>query len=247
MITRLALNMAIAVLPAVVFVFGATRRTDISPRGFYRAFLAGLVAVFPALAVMLLVSSALAGVGGLHGGALRAFVVAGLVEEVVKLAPVRWSMRRADYANSHGERGLPARAPRARAAGIAVAGARIPAPEVPRRLPLAVTAGLGFAFLENAFYLAGSSSLLVMRALLAVPLHGATAAYLGLAVAPAAAPRGSDRGRAFYSVPAAIGLAAVVHGAYDLAVKRAAPLAPLVVLAAVALAVILARHARRSS
>ena len=271
MIARLALNLAIAALPAVVFVFGAAKRSQLPYTAFYRSFAAGLLAVFPALALMLLVSSALSGVGGLPGDALRAFVVAGLVEEVVKLAPVRWSMRGAEHGLSRGAREAPARDARARAAGIAVAaGLEAPAPEQPPLLPLAVTAGLGFAFLENAFYLAGSSSLLVTRALLAVPLHGATAAYLGLAVTSGVVPPGSGR-RGFnrrgfdrrgaalgsdprgaaegsvrrsvpYSVPAALVLAAFVHGAYDLAVKRAAPLAPIVVVGAIALAVALARH-----
>jgi RsiW-degrading membrane proteinase PrsW (M82 family) len=153
MIGRLALNLAIAALPAVVFVFGAAQRSELPFAAFYRSFAAGLLAVFPALAVMLLVSSAISGVGGLAGDALRAFVVAGLVEEVVKLAPVWWSMRQAGNTVFRGGRDS-----RARAAGFAAAGLEAPAPEQPPLLPLAVTAGLGFAFLENAFYLAGSFS-----------------------------------------------------------------------------------------
>lgn len=252
MIGRLVLNLSIAALPALVFVLGAARRSELPYAAFYRSFAAGLLAVFPALAVMLLVSSALSGVGGLAGDALRAFVVAGLVEEVVKLAPVRWSMRRAGDIISRNGRDARAGTTRVRAAGFAAAGAGAtgvgtPGPRLPSLLPLGVTAGLGFAFLENAFYLAGSSSLLITRALLAVPLHGATAAYLGLAVRAGRPPRGSDRRGARFSAPSAVALAAFVHGAYDLAVKRAAPLAPLVVIAAVALAVTLARRAQRTS
>jgi hypothetical protein len=56
------------------------------------------------------------------------------------------------------------------------------------------------------------------------------------------AAKGSARWAVPYSVPAAVVLAAFVHGAYDLAVKRAAPLAPIVVIGAIALAVTLARH-----
>lgn len=240
MIRWLALNLAIAALPAVVFVFGAAQRSELPYAAFYRSFAAGLLAVFPALAVMLLVSSALSGVGGLPGDVLRAFVVAGLVEEVVKLAPVRWSMRRPG--NTIPRNGRDARA---RAAGFAAAGVGAPAPQAPPLLPLAVTAGLGFAFLENAFYLAGSSSLLITRALLAVPLHGATAAYLGLALTSGPVVQRSDRRGSLYSVPAAVALAAFVHGAYDLAVKRASLLAPIVVIGAIALAVALARHRSR--
>jgi len=229
--TPVALNLAIAALPALVFVGLAARGSAIPLSAFYRSFLAGILAVFPALLLMLLVSSTLSGARGLAGDALRAFVVAGLVEEAVKLAPVWWSMRRLDL--PAGERGPDLR-------GAAPAGSPAPA----RRLALAVTAGLGFAFMENAFYIAGTSQVLLARAVLAVPLHGAAAAYLGTAIGSPADPAGPAHIR---TVAGALALAAVVHGFYDLAVKRAALAAPVVVIAAVGLAVVGARRLARPS
>lgn len=228
--TPIALNLAIAALPALVFVGFAARGGALPLSAFYRSFLAGILAVFPALFVMLLVSSALSGVQGLAGDALRAFVVAGLVEETVKLAPVWWSMRRLDL--PAGDRGPDLR-------GATPAGH----PARARRLALAVTAGLGFAFMENAFYVAGTSQILVARALLAVPLHGAAAAYLGIAVGTEGNPTRPARAR---TAAAALALATVIHGFYDLAVKRAALAAPVVVLAAVGLAVVGSRRLART-
>lgn len=237
--TPVALNLAIAALPALVFVGLAARGGVFPLSAFYRSFLAGILAVFPALLLMLLVSSALSGVQGLAGDALRAFVVAGLVEEAVKLAPVWWSLRRLELPAGERHAPGPYRRPsdRRRAAPPG-------SPPPARRLALAVTAGLGFAFMENAFYVAGTSQVLLARAVLAVPLHGAAAAYLGIAIGSTADPAGPPHIR---TVAGALALAAVVHGFYDLAVKRAALAAPVVVIAAVGLAVVGARrHARAS-
>lgn len=197
---RIALNLAVAALPAAAFVLWARRKTTIPTSGYYRAFLYGLLAVFPALLVMLPVSARLAGIAGLGGDALRAFIVAGLIEETVKAFPARLSSRQSVWNRED-------------------------------RAAVAATTGIGFAFMENAFYLVGSSSLLIARGILAVPLHAATAVYLGLAGRETAAG-----GRALRDVPAAILLATVVHGGYDLAAKRLPAVAPLVVAAAVLLA-----------
>ncbi|MFP4010633.1 MAG: PrsW family glutamic-type intramembrane protease [Spirochaetaceae bacterium] len=225
--TGLAINLAIAALPAVLFVGWSTNRTRISYREHYVAFLAGLLAIIPAFPAMLLLSGAFSGVGGAGAELLQAFVVAGLVEETAKLAPVSWVLQRhrvaeRDITGSGG--GKRRRPPRKRS----------PAP-----ISLAVTAGLGFAFLENGFYLAGSSSLLLMRAILAVPLHGATAAFLGIALAEAHQTAEKP------GLPA-LGLAGatLVHGLYDLAARHVPALAPVVVAAAIVPAVMLANRAR---
>jgi RsiW-degrading membrane proteinase PrsW (M82 family) len=255
---RIALNLGVSALPAAAFILWAVRNSATSFSAFYKSFLAGLLAVFPAVVLMLLVSTPLSRVDGLAGDLLRAFIVAGLIEETVKLAPVWWAVTRlATHPSRPDER----------------AGGRRPGPDAEQSsdsgVLLAVTAGLGFAFLENAFYLAGSSSLLLARAVLAVPLHGAAAAYLGLSVArrgdadgrPVAVGRdrpgavGPDARRVRHTpgvsmgarVLAALALAALVHGAYDLAVKRATGLAPVVVVAAVALAVVFSRHQSQGS
>lgn len=252
---RIALNLGVSALPAAAFILWAAGRSAIPASSFYKSFLAGILAVFPALVVMLLVSAPLSRVEGLAGDVLRAFIVAGLVEEAVKLAPVWWAVTRLG----------PYPPPRDPHAGGHTRGPGATSSS-DRGLVLAVTAGLGFAFLENAFYLAGSSSLLLARAVLAVPLHGAAAAYLGLAavdangpssivVRPGRGPVGpgdpSTGGMAGFSGGArplaALALAALVHGAYDLAVKRATALAPVLVVAAVALAVVLARRRREGS
>jgi RsiW-degrading membrane proteinase PrsW (M82 family) len=252
---RIALNLGVSALPAAAFILWAAGRSAISASTFYKSFLAGILAVFPALMVMLLVSAPLARVEGLAGDILRAFLVAGLIEETVKLAPVWWAVTRLATPPSRPD-GRPDR--------------RRPGPDARQSsdggVLLAVTAGLGFAFLENAFYLAGSSSLLLARAVLAVPLHGAAAAYLGLAaVEPHGPPDTAVRPRGGPLVPgdgstgalagsstgarllAALALATLVHGAYDLAVKRATALAPVLVVAAVALAVVLARRRGQGS
>jgi RsiW-degrading membrane proteinase PrsW (M82 family) len=123
---------------------------------------------------------------------------------------------------------------------------------------VAATAGLGFAFAENAFYVLGSASLLLARALLAVPLHAATAVMLGVAIAgggPAGrrgepgARRGAEGrpARQDVGLPPALILAVALHGAYDLAARRAVWAAPFVVVVAVVLAVVVARRGGETS
>ena len=223
MIGRLALNLAIAALPAIAFVSGAAQRTGISLGRFYKAFLAGLIVVVPAIAIMLLVSAAPAGVDGFLGEVVDAFVVAGLVEEAAKIASVAWSIS-------------------------LLSGTRPSAPGPPSRGEvgaISATAGLGFAFLENAFYVVGSSSLLLARALLAVPLHGATAVILGFAIlppqqaarpAPAAWPEPVTKAGGGRRAMMGLFVAVLIHGTYDLAVVQAVWLSPAVVLLAVAVA-----------
>jgi RsiW-degrading membrane proteinase PrsW (M82 family) len=289
MILWIALNLAISALPALAFAGWAAGRRTVPFRNLYKAFIAGLLAVFPALAAMLLVSAALSRVGGLGElgrDALQAFIVAGLLEELAKLAPVAWaaamlnetggedagrSRRRSAAAGAPGRRhptapgGLGGRHP---TASGAVDGDRR------ARVVVAAVAGLGFAFMENAFYVIGSSSLLLARAVLAVPLHAATAAFLGLGLAtagrhqytrPADGPAGGDgrlssehsahaprrdthpsQSRHLRMLPM-MALAAGTHGLYDLAVTRAAAVAPVVVIAAVALALALARRHERET
>lgn len=76
-----------------------------------------------------------------------------------------------------------------------------------------VTAALGFAALENALYVVGGGWLVAaVRAVTAVPMHAATGAILGYAVARARFTTGRRR-----TIVGGVAAAIAVHGVYDFA------------------------------
>jgi RsiW-degrading membrane proteinase PrsW (M82 family) len=120
---------------------------------------------------------------------VSAFAVAGLIEELAKLLVVLFLVRQADPL---------ARASFQRADVVG----------------LSAIAGAGFAMLENLFYLVANndwSTVAMVRAVLAVPMHAACGVVMGAFVA-------ATLGRRAAAVPLLAGawlLAAALHGLYD--------------------------------
>lgn len=175
------INIVLALLPSVVILLWAYRRDSRKaeqPRLVARAFVLGFAAAVLALIVGLLLSPAGALLPFPLNLLYHAFVVAAFVEEGAKLAIVLLLI--------------------------------LPQPdfdEVADGLVYTMAAGLGFAFIENALY-SGSTLVLLIRAVSAVPLHAIAGGVMGFYV-----------GRSKFSGDreAHVGLLAAiaVHGTYD--------------------------------
>ena len=150
--------------------------------------LAGVVAVIPCFFIEIGLMKLQP--PSLWGGILwQAFIVAGLTEELAKVACLKWVIwRRPEFDE--------------RLDGI-VYGTR---------------AGLGFALIENVLYLSQSGSagqfvgMFIGRALLAIPLHAITAGIMGYY---AARRRFDNVGPGIWG---GMLIAVVIHGVYDAAV-----------------------------
>ena len=212
--------------PAVAWMRYAERRDAGRPEppgALRRMAVAGALAVVPVAVVEVIVDQAYPSETTVFGAFFAGFVVAGLVEESAKalcLRIVAWNR-----------------------------------PEFDERLDAmvyAAWAGLGFALVENVGYLAAAGTkggyigMFVMRALLSVPSHAATAAIMGYF----AARRRFDG--AGPGIPGGLALAVALHGTFDFAAFRAAALSDdgsgtaglfvLVVLVVVAIEIVLVRR-----
>lgn len=193
---------AVGALPALVamWYFDRHDRARPEPAGLRRkvAIFGGL-SVIPTLLLVLLTEAAVgsaAPAAGTYAGAFyTAFVQAAAPEELCKIAVVYWVVWRR--------------------------------PEFDERLDgivYAARAGLGFALVENIFYLLGQVDMTglivtwILRALLAVPGHALWTAMMGYLAA---------RRRFDGTGPGLFGgylLAVFLHGAYDVALFVMAPL-----------------------
>jgi RsiW-degrading membrane proteinase PrsW (M82 family) len=102
-----------------------------------------------------------------------------------------------------------------------------------------VLVGLGFAFVENLFYVSQPFTVVLLRSLTALPLHVSCAAVAGFYLAGfrLEGRRGTAGGLA---------MAALLHGLYDLALQQPAPVLFLAVVplaGAIVLALTLNRRA----
>lgn len=197
------------------------------PGALRRMAVAGALAVVPVALVEVVVNAAYPKETTLFGAFFTGFAVAGLVEESAKalcLRIVAWNR-----------------------------------PEFDERLDAmvyAAWAGLGFALVENIGYLAAAgkgeyAGMFVMRALLSVPSHAATAAIMGYY---AARRRFDNEGP---GIAGGLALAVALHGTFDFAAFRAAALSDdvsgaaglfvLVVLAVVITEFVLVRRLSRAA
>lgn len=155
----LALNLGIALAPSVAILWWAYRR-DAAKKETVRllatAFILGLLAVAPAIAIGILAGVPRAFLDGYPALLFEAFVVAALVEESVKLGLLTLFIRR------HRE-----------------------FDETTDGIVYGMAGSLGFAFLENVLYVGGPSSVLLLRGVTAVPLHAGCGALIGYFVATA--------------------------------------------------------------
>ena len=165
----------------------------------YKVALAGALSVFPVLLVDGFIEGALRDytepMYTYNGALYKSFVIAAAVEELLKISVIYWLVwRRPEFDE--------------RMDGI-VYGAR---------------AGLGFALVENVFYLLeqpSSEAALytgILRAVLAVPGHAMWSAFIGYAAARA---RFDGKGWGFLG---GYVLAVAAHGGYDYAIFAQAPL-----------------------
>lgn len=180
-----AVNFLLALIPALLLLRYFYRR-DPRPeprRTVTKAFLLGICATFPALLIELTLSRLTpAAFSPLGAVAFKAFIIAGLVEESCKL----YMVKRFLY----------------------------PLPEFDETtdgIVYTMAAGLGFAFLENILYSMGSSrpwSLLIMRGVTSVPLHGLASGLMGYYV-------GKAKMESRKLIPLGLLWAVIYHGAYD--------------------------------
>lgn len=150
------INFFLALVPALILLSYFYKR-DPRPepkKTVTKAFLWGIAATLPALVIEMLFSYLTpSGLHPLATAAIRAFLIAALVEESCKMAMI----------NRH----------------------IFPLPEfneVNDGIVYTMAAGLGFAFLENILYSMNAShswSLLLMRGITSVPLHGLASGLMG--------------------------------------------------------------------
>ena len=164
------LNILLAAVPAVTlllfFYFKDIRKRE-PPLLVFFAFLLGFFAVFPALIIEFIIARLGASFVAPVSLLLRAFVIAGLVEEGVKLIVVRAFL-------------YPRKA----------------FDEVVDGMVYTITVSLGFAFFENILYSFGPPLVLIIRGVTAVPLHAIASGILGfhIGLAKSGKPKMMSRG-----------------------------------------------------
>ena len=150
----ITINILLAAIPSLAFLlffyFQDKQRRE-PPLLIFRAFLLGFFAVIPALLLEIIIAGTadpfFTGIGRLL---LRAFIIAALVEEGMKLVTVRlflYNLKAFD--------------------------------EITDGIVYTIAASLGFAFFENVLYSFGPPLVLIIRGLTAVPIHAASAGILG--------------------------------------------------------------------
>ncbi|QEN06555.1 PrsW family intramembrane metalloprotease [Oceanispirochaeta crateris] len=204
------INFLLALIPALVLL-GYFYKRDPRPeprKTVTKAFLWGIGATLPALIIELLFSSIIPeNLSPLALAAVKAFVIAALVEESCKMAVVNRYI--------------------------------FPLPEfdeVNDGIVYTMAAGLGFAFMENILYSMNSSnpwSLLIMRGITSVPLHGLASGLMGYYIGKAKFDQKDNRTFGLF-------LAIFYHGLYDFFLFTETWLAWLVI----PLLLILYRHTR---
>lgn len=196
---QVALSGVIPALVAMWFVDRLDRKRPEPPRLRRMAAFLGMVSVIPALIIGILLSrnvgSQLGSAITYQGASFNSFIIAAAVEEACKIGVILWIL----YGH----------------------------PELDERMDgivYACRAGLGFALVENVFYLmsevtlAGQLTTWILRALLAVPGH---AMWTGMIGAMAASRRFDGRG---LGILGGYLLAVAFHGAYDLTIFVQQPL-----------------------
>jgi len=149
----LVINLLLAAIPSVALVlyfYRKDRQRREPPLLIWKVFVAGFLAVIPAALVERLFGGLGSELSDPVRDIVRAFLIAGLVEEGTKLLVVRsFVYRRPEF------------------------------DEVADGIVYTITAGLGFAFFENLLYSFGPPEVLLMRGVTAVPLHAVSAGIMG--------------------------------------------------------------------
>lgn len=184
------ISLVLAVAPTVFLVryFYRLDKAKPEPRGLVlKVFLFGVLSALVAIPLELMVSSfeGLFALGHLGVLLFRAFIVAGLVEEFIKLTVVQLTAYRAGAFD-----------------------------ETMDGIVYTVVAGLGFACLENILYVVGRPlSIGLIRAFTAVPLHTLASGLMGYWVGQAKFAPSPAEERAW--MRRGLAIAVLVHGLYD--------------------------------
>lgn len=204
------INFLLALIPALLLL-GYFYRRDPRPeprRTVSKAFFWGIAATVPAIIIELLFSRLMPrNLSPLMSAAFRAFIIAAFVEEGCKMAVINKFI--------------------------------YPLPEfdeVNDGIIYTMAAALGFAFLENILYSMNSAhpwSLLIMRGMTSVPLHGLASGIMGFYI-------GRSKFEQKNSRPVGLFWAIFYHGFYDFFLFTGGPLAWLVI----PLLFVLSIHAR---
>jgi len=149
----LFVNILLAALPAVYILvrFYRNDRRKPEPKALIlKTFVLGFFSVIPAAVIEIVISGFFPEDGTRLGRIFEAFIVAGCVEEGMKLLTVRaavWKKAAFD--------------------------------EMMDGIVYTITASLGFAFFENIFYSSGPVAVLLIRGVTAVPLHAIASGTMG--------------------------------------------------------------------
>jgi len=149
----LLINILCAVIPALLLVFYFYRRDSQKKEPaslIWKVFIIGFFSVIPAVVIELFLEPFAALSNPLQSAFARAFIVAALVEEGIKLAVIRlFVYERPEF------------------------------DEITDGIIYAVTASMGFACFENILYSTGGLSTVLLRAVTAVPLHALASGIMG--------------------------------------------------------------------
>ncbi|MDC7228186.1 MAG: PrsW family glutamic-type intramembrane protease [Spirochaetales bacterium] len=149
----LLLNILLAILPALALILYFYRRDSQKKEPvvlIWKIFVIGFFSVFPAVLIELVLDEFAGSSNSLQNIFVRAFVVAALVEEGIKLAVVRFFVfNRNDF------------------------------DEITDGIIYTITASMGFACFENILYSTGGLSTVLLRAFTAVPLHAIASGIMG--------------------------------------------------------------------
>ncbi|MBI9105021.1 MAG: PrsW family intramembrane metalloprotease [Spirochaetales bacterium] len=178
----LAINTALALIPALFLVSFFYRRDKQKPEPkalIWKTFVIGFFSVLPAIVLELVLNRVSVLSDGLGGAAIDAFLVAGLVEESIKLAVIMIFIFKRDEFD-----------------------------EVHDGIVYMITASMGFAFFENIMYSFGSSAIILIRGVTAVPLHAIASGIMGYYI-------GKTKCGDKNYIAKGLLLAVLIHGTYD--------------------------------
>lgn len=147
------LNLILAAVPSLLLLLYFYKKDKVKPEPpklIWKTFGFGLVSVIPAVAIELLAERLFIGTSGLFAMFIEAFIIAALVEELVKFGTVKlYVFKKPEF------------------------------DEVTDGIVYTVAASLGFAMLENLMYSFGPTMVLLIRGVTAVPLHAIASGIMG--------------------------------------------------------------------
>ncbi len=150
---RLFLNIFFAVIPALALIFYFYMRDSQKKEPvilIWKVFILGFFSVFPALLIEMFLEPFALMSGNLQSMFAKAFIVAALVEEGIKLAVVRlYIFNKPDF------------------------------DEISDGITYTIAASMGFACFENILYSTGGTMTVLIRAFSAVPLHAVASGIMG--------------------------------------------------------------------